>query len=73
MSVFVTGHRGYIGVHVVDLLKRAGHIVTGCDLDLFEGCEWEPFARADAELFKDVRALQIDDLRGRVEALRGYL
>ena len=37
MRVFVTGSRGYIGVHLVDLLKQAGHDVTGCDLDLFEG------------------------------------
>ena len=32
MKVFVTGHKGYIGVHLVDLLKQAGHTVTGCDL-----------------------------------------
>jgi nucleoside-diphosphate-sugar epimerase len=42
MKVFVTGHRGYIGAHLVGLLKEAGHHVTGCDLDLFEGCGWEP-------------------------------
>ena len=44
MDVFVTGHRGYIGVHLVDVLQRAGHRVTGCDAGLFDGCEWEPFA-----------------------------
>ena len=32
MKVFVTGHRGYIGAHLVDLLKQMGHTVTGCDL-----------------------------------------
>ena len=41
MKIFVTGHKGYIGVHLVDLLKEAGHTVTGCDLGLFEGCAWE--------------------------------
>lgn len=64
MNVFVTGHRGYIGVHLVDLLKAAGHRVTGCDLRLFDGCEWEPVPSADRELVKDVRALTARDLDG---------
>ena len=41
MKVLVTGHKGYIGVHLVDLLKQAGHTVTGCDVGLFDGCGWE--------------------------------
>jgi nucleoside-diphosphate-sugar epimerase len=64
VDVLVTGHRGYIGVHLVDVLQRAGHTVTGCDSGLFVGCEWEPFAVADVELHKDVRELQRDDVRG---------
>jgi nucleoside-diphosphate-sugar epimerase len=64
VDVLVTGHRGYIGVHLVDVLQRAGHTVTGCDSALFDGCEWEPFARADEELRKDVRELELDDVRG---------
>src|SRR5262245_43183290 len=64
MKVFVTGHRGYIGVHLVELLKSAGHSVTGCDLRLFDGCEWEPIPAADRELVKDVRALSARDLDG---------
>ena len=47
MKVFVTGHKGYIGVHLVDLLKQAGHTVTGCDLGLFDGCAWEKTVPAD--------------------------
>lgn len=64
MDVLVTGHRGYIGVQLVDVLQRAGHTVTGCDSGLFDGCEWEPYATADLELQKDVRALELDDVRG---------
>ena len=64
MKVFVTGHCGYIGVHIVDLLKLHGHYVTGCDLKLFDGCEWETFTRPDKELIKDVRQLNEKDIEG---------
>ena len=64
MKVFVTGHKGYIGVHVVDLLKAEGHFVTGCDLGLFEGCEWEPFVKPDKELDRDIRHLTVKELEG---------
>jgi len=64
VDVLVTGHRGYIGVQLVDVLQRAGHAVTGCDSGLFDGCEWEPYATADVELRKDVRGLELDDVRG---------
>ena len=64
MRIFVTGHRGYIGAHLVSLLKEAGHHVTGCDLDLFEGCGWEPLAGADREIRRDIRQLTTRELEG---------
>ena len=64
MNVFVTGHRGYIGAHLVDLLKKAGHHVTGCDLNLFDGCGWEQLVQPDREMVCDVRVLTPDDLEG---------
>ncbi len=64
MHILVTGHRGYIGVHLVGLLKQAGHTVTGVDVNLFEGCEWRPFVNPDTELVKDVRDLTEQDLDG---------
>ena len=64
MKVFVTGHRGYIGSHLVDVLKREGHAVVGCDLGLFDGCHWEPPVAPDRELIEDVRAIEARDLDG---------
>src|SRR5262245_49371883 len=64
MRVFVTGHQGFIGTHLVDLLKQEGHTVIGCDLNLFEGCEWDPMTRPDRALVKDVRKVEPADLDG---------
>ena len=64
MKVLVTGHKGYIGVHLVELLKEAGHHVTGVDLDLFEGCEWAPFVAPDVEIIDDYRTLPLSSLEG---------
>ncbi len=64
MKIFVTGHKGYIGSHLVDVLKQEGHTVVGCDLGLFDGCAWEPVVKPDRELTKDVRAIEVADLDG---------
>ena len=64
MKIFVTGHRGYIGSHLVDVLKQEGHTVVGCDVKLFEGCNWEPLVAPDVDLAKDVRAVEAEDLDG---------
>jgi nucleoside-diphosphate-sugar epimerase len=64
MKVLVTGHKGYIGAHLVPLLKEAGHFVTGVDINLFEGCEWERLVEPDTNLKKDIRDLTEEDLKG---------
>lgn len=64
MKVLVTGHQGYIGAHLVDVLKEYGHHVTGVDLNLFEGCAWGKVTPADREVVKDVRDLEAKDLAG---------
>jgi nucleoside-diphosphate-sugar epimerase len=64
VKVFVTGHKGYIGSHLVDVLKQDGHRVVGCDIGLFDGCGWEPLVEPDQELIKDVRRVEVADLDG---------
>jgi nucleoside-diphosphate-sugar epimerase len=64
MKVFVTGHKGYIGAPLVDLLKQTGHTVTGCDLGLFDGCAWEEIVPADRDLRMDVRDVTLKELAG---------
>lgn len=64
MKILVTGHLGYIGTHLVEVLKESGHIVTGCDLGLFHGCEWSPAPRPDREYIKDFADLSETELEG---------
>jgi nucleoside-diphosphate-sugar epimerase len=64
VKVFVTGHRGYIGSHVVDVLREEGCHVVGCDLNLFDNCEAYAPARPNEELVKDVREVTPQDLDG---------
>ncbi len=64
MRVFVTGHRGYIGTHLIDVLKQHGHHVTGCDLGLFDGCAWQRVVPPDTELIKDIRKISARELDG---------
>src|SRR5438552_2102774 len=64
MKILVTGHRGYIGPHLVNLLKEHGHHVTGVDSGYFDQCAWEPLPQADKEIHADFRTLSGHDLEG---------
>jgi nucleoside-diphosphate-sugar epimerase len=66
MKVLVTGHRGYIGTVMVPMLLEAGHAVTGCDAELYEGCAFAQGGRVAAvpSLRKDVRDVADRDLEG---------
>lgn len=64
MRVLVTGHLGYIGPHMVDLLLAAGHEVTGVDLDLFAASAFYPMALPPHSRVMDLLDVTVDDLRG---------
>jgi len=66
MRVFVTGHRGYIGVVLTRLFEEAGHEVFGCDTDLYERCSFAPGGRVPdiPGIRKDIRDLEVADLLG---------
>ncbi len=64
MKILITGHRGYIGPHLVKLLKDAGHQVTGIDIGYFDSCNWETLPTADKEMTGDFRKLTERDLEG---------
>ena len=64
MNILVTGHKGYIGTHLVELLKTGGHDVVGIDIDYFAGCEWSPAVPPDKEILADIRTLTRSDLAG---------
>lgn len=64
MRVLVTGHLGYIGPHLVELLMDAGHEVTGVDLDLFATSAFAPLRLPQSSLVMDLLDLSVEDLRG---------
>jgi nucleoside-diphosphate-sugar epimerase len=64
MNVLVTGHHGYIGSVMVDVLARAGHDVTGLDTYLYEGCDFGTDMPPVPAIRKDVREVQPSDLIG---------
>jgi nucleoside-diphosphate-sugar epimerase len=62
--ILVTGHLGYIGPHLVDLLLRKGHHVTGVDLDLFSESTIYPCPMPQENRVMDIFDLTPADLRG---------
>jgi nucleoside-diphosphate-sugar epimerase len=64
MKVLVTGHHGYIGSVMTDVLSKGGHDVTGLDTYLYEGADFGPDAPKVPSLRKDIRDVTPADLRG---------
>ena len=68
MRVLLTGHDGYIGAVMSQILLDRGHDVVGLDSGLFEECRFGDGPRAIPALRKDVRDVSPSDLEG-IEAV----
>ena len=65
MNILVTGHLGYIGSVLTQVLHRYGYTVIGLDTGYFADCYIsEEMQFPDRELQKDIRAVEVEDLRG---------
>jgi nucleoside-diphosphate-sugar epimerase len=64
MRVLVTGHNGYIGSVMVDVLVAAGHDVVGLDTYLFEDCGFGPDRAKVPAIRMDVRDITAPTLVG---------
>ncbi|MDA0667162.1 MAG: SDR family oxidoreductase [Planctomycetota bacterium] len=64
MKVLITGHRGYIGAHAIDVFQARGHQVMGVDIGLYDGVEFGTPAVADEDLTLDVFDITPDMLKG---------
>ena len=65
MRILLTGHDGYIGHVLTPMLLERGHQVTGLDSCLYEDCGFAAGKELQVPLLrKDVRDVQLDDLRG---------
>ena len=64
MKVLLTGHDGYIGAVMTRFLTRAGHDVTGLDTYFYEDCSFGSESRGIPVLRKDIREIEVEDLRG---------
>jgi nucleoside-diphosphate-sugar epimerase len=63
MRVMVTGHRGYIGPHVVRHLKAQGHEAFGLDTGLYRDCAIDEITEAPT-IVRDVREAEKQDFAG---------
>src|SRR6267143_672707 len=64
MRILLTGSRGYIGTLMAPFLLDAGQEVVGVDTDLYRRSTFGPWRESIRTLRKDVREIQVADLRG---------
>jgi nucleoside-diphosphate-sugar epimerase len=64
MKVLVTGHRGYIGVEMVGVLRKAGHEVSGLDVGYYDECDFTAPPDDVPNLDVDLRDVTPDLFKG---------
>ena len=64
MKVLVTGHKGYIGTVMVQMLMQEGFDVVGMDTDLYRFCTYGDDPVEVPSIDKDVRDVDASDLKG---------
>ena len=64
MRVLVTGHHGYIGSVLAQILQDAGHDVVGLDTFYYRGCDLLDDSSLSPALALDLRDVTADRLRG---------
>lgn len=62
MRVLVTGHRGYVGAVLVDVLRHARFEVVGLDCDLYGDCGFGRVADETPSFDVDIRQVEFSDL-----------
>ena len=62
-NILITGHLGYIGPHMINVLREKGNCkIFGCDINLFGNEAWRELPKPDEEWIKDFRDLSEEEL-----------
>lgn len=64
MKVLITGHQGYLGTVMSQMVAEAGHDVVGLDSGLFADCVLGPALVEPPSLTVDLRDVTVDQLAG---------
>jgi Nucleoside-diphosphate-sugar epimerases len=64
MKLLVTGNNGYVGTVLTRYLIEKGYDITGLDVNYFESCILEKLNTNFNQIIKDIRSIQIDDIKG---------
>jgi nucleoside-diphosphate-sugar epimerase len=64
MKVLVTGHQGYIGTVLVEVLLQKSYEVVGYDTGYYKDCDLCEYIQPDRQISKDIRDISQVDLEG---------
>lgn len=64
MKILVTGHQGYIGSVLVDMLLEKNYEVVGYDIGYYANCLLHPYNPKIKQIIKDIRDINREDLKG---------